>query len=402
MLKILNDVRIVEQGTFITGPCCGMMLADLGADVIKVESAGNGDPYRSFKSGYYSAHFQAYNRNKRAIGLDLKCDEDREVFYDLIRNADVYIQNFRPGVASRIGADYDTLKQINPGLIYCSISGFGPDGPYSHRPVYDSVAQAVSGFLSVIIDPQDPRFMGPALADAITGLYAALGIAAALVEKARTGKGRIVEISMLEAMMHFAVEPFMGYFALGEVPVSSDRPRLAQAFMVPCRDGKLVAFHLSSLDKFWDALVEAAGCSHLASDPRFDIRTKRIDNYEELRGELAVVFRSRDRAEWLERFAGFDVPLAPVNTIPDVVEDPQAKHLGMIVPVTGRREGAEFSVRPPHRFDGECQNEVKAAPRIDEDGETIRSALRTKPGAWPPAQQDVEAIGRQRLAYPAE
>jgi crotonobetainyl-CoA:carnitine CoA-transferase CaiB-like acyl-CoA transferase len=402
MLKTLRDVRIVEQGTFITGPCCGMMLADLGADVIKVESAGQGDPYRSFKSGYYSAHFQAYNRNKRAIGLDLKMGEDREVFYDLIRNADVYIQNFRPGAAARIGADFETLKRINPGLIYCSINGFGPDGPYAGRPVYDSVAQAVSGFLSVIVDPDDPRFMGPALADAITGIYASLGITAALVEKARTGQGRLVEISMLEAMMHFAVEPFMGYFALGEVPVSNDRPRLAQAFMVPCRDGKLVAFHLSSLDKFWDALVEAADCVSLAADPRFGIRQKRIDNYEELRSELATVFGRRDRAEWIERFASYDVPFAPVNTIPDVVNDPQAKHLGMIVPVTGRSEGAEFSVRPPHRFDGERQETVKAAPIVDEDGESIRIALRVRPGEWPQSHFVAEGGDAERLAYPAE
>lgn len=400
MRKTLQDVRIVEQGTFITGPCCGMMLADLGADVIKVESAGHGDPYRSFKSGYYSAHFQAYNRNKRAIGLDLKTSADREVFYDLIRNADVYIQNFRPGAAARIGADYETLKAINPGLIYCSISGFGPDGPYAHRPVYDSVAQAVSGFLSVIIDPEDPRFMGPALADAITGIYASLGIAGALVEKARTGTGRLVEISMLEAMMHFAVEPFMGYFALGEVPISSDRPRLAQAFMVKCRDGKLAAFHLSSLDKFWDALVEAAECTELSRDLRFDTRQKRIENYDALRDELMQIFGERDRVDWVIRFADFDVPFAPVNTVSDVVEDPQAKHLGMIVPISDRKEGASHSVRSPYRLDGERDQAVTAAPVLDQHGESIRAVLQNNPGQWPAELRHREKI--EPLACPAE
>lgn len=390
MFGVLNEVRIVEQGTFITGPCAGMMLADLGADVIKVESAGNGDPYRSFKSGFYSAHFQAYNRNKRSIGLDMKAEADRAVFYDLIREADVYIQNFRPGAAARIGADYETLRAINPRLVYCSISGFGPDGPYAKRPVYDSVAQAVSGFLSVAIDPEQPRFIGPALADAITGIYAALGIAGALVERGRTGRGRLVEISMLEAMMHFAVEPFMGYFALGELPSGVDRPRLAQAFIVRCKDGKLFAFHLSSLDKFWDALVEATDAAHLASDPRFAIRQKRIDNYLELAEALNAVFGQKDRAAWVERFSGFDVPYAPINTIPDVVDDPQVNHLGMIVPVSERVEGASRTVRPAYSFDGERAAAVKAAPTVNENGEAIRSALALHPGAWPARHLQVE------------
>lgn len=383
MHKLLSGVRIVEQGTFITGPCCGMMLADLGADVIKVESTGSGDPYRSFGDGHYSPHFQAYNRNKRSVCLNLKSPDDAETFRGLITGADVYIQNFRPGAAGRFGADPQTLQSLNPALVYCAISGFGPDGPYARRPVYDSVAQAVSGFLSVIIDPKDPRFMGPALADAITGLYAALGIAGALVERGRTGRGRLIEISMLEAMMHFALEPFMGYFALGEVPVSSDRPRLAQAFMVRCRDGKLAAFHLSSLDKFWDALIAAADCKHLGADPRFDVRQRRIDNYDALRDELMAVFATRDRADWVARMEGFDVPFAPVNSIPDVVDDPQARHLGLIVPVADRAQGATSSVRPPHRIDGQRDTSVRAAPVIDQHGPAIRAALKDAPGVWP-------------------
>jgi crotonobetainyl-CoA:carnitine CoA-transferase CaiB-like acyl-CoA transferase len=383
MYGVLNGVRIVEQGTFITGPCAGMMLGDLGADVIKVESTGTGDPYRSFKNGFYSAHFQAYNRNKRGISLDMKREADRDLFYDMIRQADVYVQNFRPGAAARLGADAQTLQSINPRLVYCSISGFGPDGPYAKRPVYDSVAQATSGFLGVAIDPDEPRFIGPALADAITGIYAALGIAGALVERSRTGKGRLIEISMLEAMMHFSVEPFTGYFALGEIPVGTDRPRLAQAFIVRCADGRLFAFHLSSLDKFWDALIEATGARHLAEDPRFSVRLRRIDNYRELSEALGVIFAAHDRDHWVARFAGFDVPFGPVNSIPEAVEDPQVAHLGMIVPVEERSEGARHSVRPAFTFDGERATRVDAAPTIDEDGQAIREALARNREAWP-------------------
>ena len=393
MNGVLGGVRVVEQGTFITGPCAGMMLADLGADVVKVENPGGGDPYRSFKGGFYSAHFQAYNRNKRSVALDLKNEEDRRLLHALVAQADVFIQNFRPGVAPRVGADYAMLAAINPRLVYCSISGYGPDGPYVDRPAYDSVAQAMSGFLGVAIDPDRPRFLGPALADAITGVYAALGIAGALVERGRSGRGKHVEISMLEAMTHFAIEPFMGYFALGEAPKSTDRPRLAQAYIVRCRDGKLFAFHLSLLEKFWAALVAAVESPELADDPRFATREARIDNYEALATALDAVFTERDRAAWVERFAKFDAPFAPVYTIPEAVEDPQIAHLGLIAPVTERVEGAERSVRPAFRFDGVHAQEVRAAPLIDQHGPLIRESLRRSPGIWPERAASTRAGG---------
>src|SRR5580704_9313405 len=157
---VLKGVRIVEQGTFITGPCAGMMLADLGADVIKVESP-EGDPYRNYQGDRYSPHFQAYNRNKRSIALDLKKSTERALFDGLVREADVFIQNFRPGTAARLGAGSDRLRILNPRLVYTSISGFGSTGPYAERPSYDSVAQALSGILSVMVDSDRPRFLGP-------------------------------------------------------------------------------------------------------------------------------------------------------------------------------------------------------------------------------------------------
>jgi crotonobetainyl-CoA:carnitine CoA-transferase CaiB-like acyl-CoA transferase len=369
-----------------------MMLADLGADVIKIESAGRGDPYRSFKDGLYSAHFQAYNRNKRSIGLDLKTASDRQIFYDLVKTADVYVQNFRPGAAARFGADYETLKAINPRLIYCSISGFGSDGPYADRPVYDSVAQAMSGFLSVAIDADQPRFLGPALADAITGIYASFGISGALVARSRTNKGQLIEISMLEAMTHFAVEPFMGYFALGELPKGTDRPRLAQAFILRCRDQRLVAIHLSSLDKFWDALVEAIESPELATDTRFATRQLRIANYDELLASLNTVFATRDRDKWVSKFSSFDVPFAPVNSISDVVEDPQIAHLGLIVPVTQRQEGARQTIRPPFRVDTNREMQVIAAPVVDQHGPAIRDIIEKNPGSWPLACEPFSKI----------
>jgi crotonobetainyl-CoA:carnitine CoA-transferase CaiB-like acyl-CoA transferase len=382
MSRPLEGIRVVEQGTFITGPCCGMMLADLGADVIKLEASGSGDPYRSYQGGHYSPHFQAYNRNKRTVALDLKDETQCALRDTLVREADVFIQNFRPGAAERLGAGAARLQELNPRLVYCSISGFGSSGPYVERPSYDSVAQGLSGFLSVVVDRDRPRFLGPALADAITGIYAAYGILGALVERGRTGKGRHVEVSMLEAMAHFAVEPFAAFFALGDIPSSSDRPRLAQAYILRASDGGLIAIHLSSLEKFWQELTSAIGAEHLRTDPRFEARLKRIANYEALAEALGEVFKQRPRAAWEATLSGHDVPFAPVNTIDEVVDDPQAKHLGLIVPVTDAKEGGHHAVRSPVNFDGERVQAVRPAPLIDEHGEDIRTWIKTK-ASWP-------------------
>jgi crotonobetainyl-CoA:carnitine CoA-transferase CaiB-like acyl-CoA transferase len=380
MNSTLAGIRVVEQGTFITGPCAGMMLADLGADVIKIESP-EGDPYRSYQGGQYSPHFQAYNRNKRSLALDLKSAADRELFDQMIRQADVFIQNFRPGTAERLGTGAARLQQINPRLVYCSISGFGSSGPYTDRPSYDSVAQALSGFLSVVVDYQRPQFLGPALADAITGLYASYGILAALVQRGRTARGALVEVSMLEAMAHFAVEPFAAFFALGQTPTSADRPRLAQAYILRTADHRLIAIHLSSLEKFWQGLVAALEAPELAADPRFNTRLGRIADYEALRVELDDRFARQPLVHWVERLQANDVPYAPINRIDDVVKDPQVEHLGLIVPVEGPHS-AKRAVRPAVQFGGVRAHSVRAAPLLNEHGAAIRAEL-AGGAAWP-------------------
>jgi crotonobetainyl-CoA:carnitine CoA-transferase CaiB-like acyl-CoA transferase len=373
MKSVLSGIRVVEQGTFITGPCAGMMLADLGADVVKVESP-TGDPYRSYQGGHFSPHFQAYNRNKRSIALDLNVPADRQVFDELIASADVYIQNFRPGTAERLGAGRQRLQDRNPKLIYCSISGFGASGPYADRPSYDSVAQALSGFLSVVVDPERPRFLGPALADAITGIYAAYGVLGALFERTRTGRGRLVEVSMLEAMAHFAVEPFAAFFALDRAPTSSDRPRLAQAYILRTADGGLIAIHLSSLEKFWEGLVSALDVPQIRGDERYRTRQGRIDNYETLGAALDAQFSRHPLQYWVERLGSNDVPFAPIHRIDQVVQDPQVRHLGLVVPVE-RAHGGKQAVRPAVQFDGARATGVTSAPLLDEHGADIRRAV---------------------------
>jgi len=391
MQPTLAGIRVVEQGTFITGPCAGMMLADLGADVIKVESP-EGDPYRAYQGGRYSPHFQAYNRNKRSIALDMKRPDDGPLFTALVREADVYIQNFRPGTAERLGAGVEALLTLNPRMVYCSISGFGATGPYAEHPSYDSVAQALSGFLSVVVDYRRPQFLGPALADAITGLYASQGILSALVQRGRTGRGCHVEVSMLEAMAHFAVEPFAAFFALGQTPTSADRPRLAQAYILHTSDARLIAIHLSSLEKFWEGLVKALEAPELARDARFNTRERRIAEYEALRHELDTRFKVKPLSHWTQRLQAQDVPHAPVNRIDDVVHDPQVEHLGIVVPVDGAH-AATRSVRPALQFDGVRARSVGAAPLLDEHGKAIRAAL-ARSASWPAAESSGERIER--------
>ena len=366
MANVLADVRVVEHGTFITGPAASMLLADIGADVVKVELPGTGDPFRAFKGGLYSPHYQTYNRNKRSVTLDTRQAEDLAQFDELVQQADVYIQNFRPGFAQQIGAGEERLRALNPRLIYCAISGFGATGPSSHRPTYDTVAQAASGFLNLLINPENPRVLGPALADSLTGFYAAYGILGALHERHATGVGRTVEVSMFEAMTHFNLDAFQHLFSANEVMGPFSRPSVSQSYVLQCSDGKWIALHMSSPPKFWEGLAKAMERTDIFDDPRFATREARIAHQPEMIEVLGPIFAGRDRAEWCRRLEAQDVPHSPMYTTAEVPQDAQAKHLQLFVetqhPVVGRFR----TVRSPVSFDGERALEVTAPPLLGE------------------------------------
>lgn len=375
MTKILTDFRVVEMGTYITGPAAGMHLADLGADVIKVERPGQGDPFRAFKGGLYSPHFQTYNRNKRSIALDTGKADDRAVFHDLVRTADVFIQNFRPGVAERLAAGPEELQRINPRLVYCAITGFGQTGPARDRPAYDTVAQAASAYLRLLTPPANPRVIGPAIADAVTGHYAALGIVAALLERSKTGKGRRLDISMLEAMCHFNLDSFTHYFSVGEVMGPLSRPMVSQSYTFACADGKWIAIHLSSPQKFWEGLVAAVERPDLLTDERFAERLNRIKHQQALIDILTPIFATRTRRAWCDVLLEQEVPHSPAYDSNEALEDPQAQHLHIAVEATHPTMGPFKTVRPPYSFDGEADLDVLPPPTLDEHGEEIRAEL---------------------------
>ncbi|MBP0481800.1 CaiB/BaiF CoA transferase family protein [Sagittula salina] len=375
MVKILKDIRVVELGTYITGPAAGMHLADLGADVIKVERPGTGDPFRTFKGGLYSPHYQTYNRNKRSIALDTRDPADLAVLHELVATADVFIQNFRPGVAEKLGAGEEALRRVRPDLIYCAISGFGTSGPSRDRPAYDTVAQAASGYLRLLTPPTNPRVIGPAIADAVTGQYAAMGILAALLERAKTGEGRRLDISMLEAMCHFNLDSFTHYYSVNEVMGPLSRPVVSQSYTFECADGKWVAIHMSSPTKFWEGLLAATGQEQLTDDPRFAERLERIKHQDALIDHFTPVFLTRTRDAWCDLLRDHEVPHSPAYDSDEALEDPQARHLKIKVEAPSSELGTFTTVRAPYNFDGAPELDVLPPPVLDEHGAEIRAEL---------------------------
>jgi crotonobetainyl-CoA:carnitine CoA-transferase CaiB-like acyl-CoA transferase len=376
--KVLSGIKVLEQGTFITGPAAGMFLADLGAEVIKVEQPGSGDPFRAFRGGLYSPHFQTYNRNKRSITLNPKLPDDAAVFDALVKESDVYIQNFRPGAAERLGAGAARLRELNPRLVYCAISGFGQTGPAAGRPAYDTVAQAASAFLKLLVNPANPRVVGPAVADAMTGFYAAYGVMGALIERGRTGVGRTVEVSMLEAMCHFNLDAFTHYFSENEIMGPFSRPSVSQSYVLECADGLWIALHMSSPEKFWQGLANAIERPDLFQDPRFSNREGRIAHQTEMIALLDGLFRQRTRADWCARLEAEDVPHAPMYDTREAMEDPQARHLQLEVSAPHPEGGEWRTIRSPVSFDGERPLDVTAPPTLGADNDAIVEPLRRR------------------------
>ena len=375
MTQVLKGVRVVDLGTMITAPLAAMMLADLGADVIKVEHPEGGDPFRSFRGGHYSPHFFAYNRGKRGIKLDLRQEAGREVLHKLIAQADILMENYRAGVMDRLGFGRDVLMELNPRLIHCSITGFGATGPYSARPAYDSVGLALSGISSLLLDPEKPQVCGPTIPDNATGMFACYGVLGALYERERTGKGRLVELNMMEAAISFIPDPFANYTLLGIDNNPLTRVASSHSFAVPCADGKLLAIHLSSQTKFWEGLLRAIGRMDLNYDPRFANREARIAHFTALTQTLATVFVTRDRAAWMALLEAQDVPFAPIHSIPEVIADPQVQHLEAFRTLRHPTLGDLLTIRRPVRIDGGRDGSDLAAPVLGEHTDVVLAEL---------------------------
>jgi formyl-CoA transferase len=339
MAVALENITVLELAGYLSGPYAGMLLADLGAEVIKVEPVQGGDPFRGWEEQGYGSTFCAVNRNKRSLALDLKADEGRAILLQLAKRADVLIENFRPDVAQRLGIADETLREMNPGLVYCSISGFGTEGPYRDWPGYDTVGQAMGGLASLLTDPDSPQPVGISLSDHVTGLFACYGILAALFARERTGRGQYVTTSLLGATASFVQEAAARFFATGVVPDRETRARTAQVYAFVAGDRRPFVVHLSAPSKFWEGLTMALDQPELREDPRFCDRPARIRNYDLLRSLLASRFASAPRESWLARLRKRGVPCSPIRSIDEVFTDPSIRDLGLIVELDHPRQG---------------------------------------------------------------
>ena len=340
MTGALEGIKVLEIASYVAGPFAGGLRADLGADVIKIEGPPHGDPYRGWAAGNYSAMFCSLNRSKRSLLLDLKSPRGAEVGGRLARQADVIVENSRPGAMERLGLGYEAVRADNPGVVYCSITGFGLTGPYRDRPGYDTVGQAMSGLLSLLTDLDSPQPMGISLSDHLTGLFAAYGVLAALAARGRTGKGQRVDTSLLQATTAFLAENTARFLLEGgKPPTRRTRARTAQVYTVLDAAGSPFVIHLSSPDKFWHGLLHAIGRSDLLGDERFATRQLRIQNREAIQEILDAAFATGSRDEWLERLRARDVPAGPLNTLAEAMVDPQVQHLGLVEEVEHPTQG---------------------------------------------------------------
>jgi crotonobetainyl-CoA:carnitine CoA-transferase CaiB-like acyl-CoA transferase len=360
----LDGIKIFEFASYVSGPFAGMLLADLGAEVVKIESPNGGDAFRNWGKQDYNGTFGSMNRNKMSVTLDLKTEAGRTAARRLALSADVIIENFRPGTMERLGLGYEPLAAANPRLIYCSITGFGSQGPYSNRPGYDTVGQAVSGLLSVLTDRAAPQTMGVSLSDHLAGTFAAYGVLAALMARTTTGLGQKVETSLLQASLAFLGENAAHFFEDGKVPSRATRCKRAQVFAFTAGDGLPFVVHLSSPEKFWLGLLAATDRQVLADDARFHNRDARVKNYDALRDELASVFQSRPRAHWLQLLEEQDVPSGSLNTLEEVIADPQFIALDMRKHLPHRTRGTVSVIGNPVRLSATPPRMDRAAPDL--------------------------------------
>ncbi|ANN69642.1 CaiB/BaiF CoA-transferase family protein [Bordetella bronchialis] len=371
----LAGMRVIELSQIMAGPTCGMMLADLGADVIKVEKLDGGDDARQYRDPQVngvSMPFLMLNRNKRAIALDLKHPEGKAVLMRLLRDADVITENFRKGTMEKLGLGYEDLRRENPGLIYCSVSGYGSTGPYADKGGFDLIAQGFSGLMSITGEPGGPPLRtGNSVADINAGLLAAFGVLAAYQHKQRTGEGQRVETSLLEASLQQLYWHAAIYFGSGVSPGPSGSAHVLTAPYQAFPTATTWIIIGGANEKNWARIAQTLGQPQWIEDPRFAFNRDRMANREELTRLISAILVQRPAEHWLSELDRAGVPAGPVHSVGEALSHPQTLARDMVVEQEHPQAGKIRTVGMPVKFSATPAHYHRAAPRLGEDTRAI-------------------------------
>jgi crotonobetainyl-CoA:carnitine CoA-transferase CaiB-like acyl-CoA transferase len=375
----LEGIKVIELAQIMAGPTCGMLLADMGADVIKVEKLPGGDDTRSYTEPSIageSAAFMMLNRNKRGIAVNLKTPGGLEVVKRLLKDADVVTENYRKGTLEKLGLGYEMLHELNPRLVYCAVSGYGRTGPYSDKGGFDLIAQGFAGLMSITGEPgRPPAKSGTSIADINAGVFAALGIVSALHARSTTGKGQFVETSLMEAAIQQTYWQAAIYWATGENPGPLGSAHLLtapyQAF--PTSDGWINLGGANQAN--WERIVKAIGMPGLNDDPRFRTNGDRMRNIAALTPIIGDALKKESSAHWIREFEALGVPVGPVNKIGDMLADPQVAHREMVVEVDHPKAGRTKAIGLPIKFSDTPGTVERAAPLLGQHTDGVLAEL---------------------------
>lgn len=393
--RALEGILIVDLSRVLAGPYCTMLLADYGAEVIKIEQPEMGDGTRQWGPpwvGDESAYFLSVNRNKKSLTLNLKTPEGQAIARKLAVEADVVIENFKPGTVDRMGIDYETLAAENPGLVYCSITGYGQNGPYRDRPGYDFMIQAQGGIMSLNGPPDgDPYKVGVAIVDITAGLFASSAILAALHERSNSGRGQYIDVALLDAQVAWLANVAHNYFASGEAPgrYGNAHPNIVPYELFPTADGYLAL--AIGTDGQYHRFCRIAGRPDLWADERFQSNAGRVENRDELVPLIQDICRQRPTTEWIERLVEAGIPAGPINDIPAVLADPQVQVREMVQEVDHATAGRIQLLGPVAKLSRTPAAIRQAPPSLGADTEEI---LAQRLGYAPEA---IEALKRQGI-----
>lgn len=373
-MKALQELVVLDLTRVLAGPYASMMLADFGANVIKIETPDGGDDSRAFGpfAGTESVYFMSLNRNKRSMTLNLKTAEGKQIFIDMVKKADVVLENYRPGTMEKLGLGYDTLKEINPSIIYAACSGFGHTGPYSKKPAYDVIVQGMGGVMSITGQENgEPTRVGASIGDITAGLFAVIGLLTALHHRNQTGEGQKVDVAMLDCQVAILENAIARYLASGKVPtpLGNRHPSITPFEPFKAKDGYVII--AVGNDKLWEKFCNLIGRTELINDERFATNPARTENQRQLKAILDDVFPDKTVDEWLAALDGQGIPSGPLNTVDRVINDPQIKARDMIVETVHSVAGPVKMAGIPIKMSATPGAVENAAPLLGEHTEEI-------------------------------